>query len=110
MSAHPQLAAPRLHDAFRFDRRGLRRVAETGSAMAAFYDEDGAISLTRVDLVDSTPRGFGIVSPVEVERGVRVCLYSGAWPMPHRSGIVTRCEAEGEGFRVGLRCDDRAAA
>ncbi|MBL9033052.1 MAG: hypothetical protein JNM80_15245 [Phycisphaerae bacterium] len=110
MSAQPKIDVPRLHDAFRFDRRGLRRAVETGSAMAAFYDEDGAISLTRVDLVDSTPRGIGMMSPLEVEPGVRVCLYSGAWPMPHRAGIVTRCVPEGEGFRVGLRCDDRAAA
>lgn len=78
--------------------------------MAAFYDDDGAISLTRVDLVDSSRLGIGLISPTQVEPGVRVCLYSGSWPLPHRSGIVTRCVPDGDSFRLGLRCDDRAAA
>jgi hypothetical protein len=78
--------------------------------MAAFYDEDGALSLTRVELVDASGAGLGLLCPVEVETGARFCLYSGATRLPHTTGVVARCVPEGEWFRVGLRCAGRVAA
>lgn len=92
-------------DSLKFERRREMRRPRAGAAMAAFYDEDGALSLTRVELLDSSERGLGLLSPVEIEKGVRFCLYSGSIPLPHSTGIVARCVREGGEFRVGLRCD-----
>ena len=97
-------------EALKLERRDGNRRPQRGSAMAAFYDEDGALSLTRVELLDASPRGMGMRCPVEVAPGVRFCLYSGTMPLPHTTGVVARCVAEGEEFRVGLRCDMRMAA
>jgi hypothetical protein len=94
----------------RFERRGCDRLLQTGSAMAAFFDDDGALSLTRVELLDFSPGGLGLRCPVDIEPGVRFCLYSNAMRLPHTTGIVARCEPDDEEFRVGLRCDARLAA
>ena len=95
---------------FRFERRAGGRMPGDGEAMAAFYDEDGALSLTRVTLVDSSRNGLGLVCPVEVEPGARFCLYSRNTPLPHSTGVVVRCRPEGEDWRVGLSCDPAKAA
>ena len=94
----------------KLDRRTGARSPRSGSAMAAFFDDDGALSLTRVELTDASDGGLGLLCPVEVPRGVRFSLYNGAVPLPHTTGIVARCSPEGEDFRVGLRCDRRLAA
>lgn len=94
----------------KIDRRASMRTERTGSAMAAFFDEDGALSLTRVMLADESRSGLGLVCPVEVPRGTRFSLYSPGCPLPHTTGVVARCVPEGENFRVGLRCDQRLAA
>ena len=93
-----------------FERRAGERVDLSGGAMAAFYDEDGAFGLTRVELVDTSGAGIGMRCPVQVAPGVRFSLYSGSIPLPHQTGIVVRCSREGEEFRIGLRCDRRKAA
>lgn len=77
--------------------------------MAAFFDEDGALSLTRVEVVDVSDSGLGLICPVEVPPGVRFSLYSGS-SLPHTTGTVARCAPEGEDFRIGLCCDRRLAA
>lgn len=96
--------------ALRLERRSGERRAQPGAAMAAFFDEDGALSLTRVELMDSSPGGLGLRCPVEIEPGVRFSLYSGSIPLPHTTGVVARCEPDGDDFRIGLRCDLRLAA
>jgi hypothetical protein len=53
---------------------------------------------------------MGLLCPVELEPGVRFCLYSAATRLPHTTGVVVRCVPEGEEFRIGLRCDARLAA
>ena len=95
---------------FRFERRSEGRDEICGEAMAAFFDEEGALGLTRVRLIDSSSRGLGLVCPVEVESGSRFCLYSDATRLLHTTGVVARCEADGEDWRIGLRCDARRAA
>lgn len=95
---------------FRFERRAEGREAVGGEAMAAFYDEDGALSLTRVELVDESVHGMGLRSPVRVEAGVRFSLHAHGRRLAHTTGMVARCEAAGEKWRVGLRCDPKRAA
>ena len=94
----------------KLDRRSWARSPRSGSAMAAFFDEEGALSLTRVELTDESQGGLGLICPVEVPRGTRFSLYAGNIALPHTTGIVARCTPEGEDFRVGLRCDQRIAA
>jgi hypothetical protein len=121
-----------------FERRAWERVARVGGAMAAFYDEDGAVCLTRVELVDASVSGLGLRCPMAIAPGTRFSLFAGGLPLPHVSGVVVRCEVEsaqwcpadrdtleserrmrigaddpegdGVAFRVGLRCDSRVAA
>lgn len=103
-------ASPSDRDSLRFERRGGDRRPQGGAAMAAFFDEDGALSLTRVELLDASGGGLGLRSPVAIEPGVRFCLYSNSTRLPHTTGIVARCEPDEEEFRIGLRCDARIAA
>lgn len=95
---------------FRFERRAHGRERISGEAMAAFFDEDGALGLTRVQLVDASESGLGLVCPVQIEKGARFCLYSESLALPHTTGFVARCDAEGEDWRVGLRCCDARRA
>jgi hypothetical protein len=95
---------------FRFERRVEGRQESSGEAMAAFYDEDGALSLTRVTLVDESVHGLGLVSPVAVEPGVRFGLHARGRVLAHTTGVVARCSPKGEVWSVGLRCDPRRAA
>jgi hypothetical protein len=97
-------------ESIKMERRGGERRRLSGGAMAAFFDEDGALSLTRVEVVDASDGGLGLVCPVQVGAGVRFCLYSGTIPLPHSTGTVARCVKLGDEFRVGLRCDARRAA
>ncbi len=94
---------------FKLNRRTSERKSRAGAAMAAFFDEDGALSLTRVELVDVSDGGLGLVCPVDVPRGVRFSLYWGS-SVPHTTGVVARCVPDGEEFRIGLRCDRKLAA
>jgi hypothetical protein len=83
--------------------------------MAAFYDAEGAICLTRVDLRDSSATGLGVVSPLEIQAGSRVCLYSSDVASahgPHFSATVVRCDRaiapesdDDTSYVLGLRRD-----
>lgn len=97
-------------DAYQLERRDGDRRPLAGAAMAAFYDDDGALSLTRVQLLDWSPRGLGLRCPMPIEPGTRFCLYTEALALPHTTGVVARCIPDGEEFRIGLRCDARLAA
>lgn len=94
---------------YKLNRRTSDRAPRAGAAMAAFFDEDGALSLTRVELMDVSDGGLGLLSPVGVPTGVRFSLYWGA-SVPHTTGVVARCAPDGDEYRVGLRCDQRMAA
>ncbi len=95
---------------FPFERRREKRRPAEGSAMAAFYGEDGGVCLTRVCIVDSSPGGLGLRSPVEIDAGTLFTLYGDTLDVPRRSGIVARCQPDADGFRVGLECERRRAA
>lgn len=98
------------HTQLKLDRRASSRTARRDSAMAAFFDDDGALSLTRVEVTDESRGGLGLVCPVEVPKGTRFSLYTTGCQLPHTTGVVARCAPQGEDFRIGLRCDQRMAA
>jgi predicted N-acetyltransferase YhbS len=97
-------------DRLRLERRAEERSPLSGSVMGAFVDDEGAFTLTRVELIDESAAGLGLLSPVEIQPGRRFTLYVGPLHVAHDSGVVARCEMEDEGYRVGLRCDGRMAA
>lgn len=78
--------------------------------MAAFFDEDGALSLTRVELVDESSGGMGLRCPLEVPVGARFSLHARDGERGHTTGAVVRCERAGEEWSIGLRCDGTRAA
>jgi len=93
-----------------FERRVNPRTPVDGWALAAFTERDGAINLTRVEMADVSDGGMGIVCPVEVGAGTRVWVYPGGRRSGAKAGIVARCRAEGEQYRVGFTWSMRAAA
>lgn len=110
MICAPEILAPAA-STLRFERRHQERQPVRGSVMAAFTDTDDGITLTRVDLVDASNGGLGLLCPVRVEPGARFALYAPEVALPHTTGVVARCTDSGdEAFRIGLRCDARLAA
>ena len=95
---------------FRFERRSEGRYALEGEAMAAFYNDEGALSLTVVTLVNESSRGLGLVSPVRVEPGAMFSLHARGRPLPHATGVVARCDGIEGGWSIGLSCNLRRAA
>jgi hypothetical protein len=95
---------------FRFERRAEGRTTIEGTAMAAFYDEDGALSLTHVRLIDQSEHGLGLSSPVRVDPGASFSLHARGRALPHTTGTVARCEPNEDGWTIGLRCDRPRAA
>ena len=93
-----------------FERRSWDREPKAGVAMGAFYDAFGDMSLSPVRIVDSSPVSVGIVCDLPAAPGSRVTLYGDNLPTPRVCGTVARCQRQGEGYRIGVRCDgDRAA-
>lgn len=86
----PRLTFP----AMRFDRRLYPRVPREGTAMAAFYDDDGAVALTRVELVDASLTGLGLRSTMPIPVGARVSVYFQNIPLAHSTGRVVRCDVD----------------
>lgn len=97
-------------DPHRLERRASPREKRSGSAMGAFYDAFGGMSLSRVRIVDSSRGGIGLLSDVPAAPGSRVTLYGDDLPVPRMTGIVARCQREGDAWRIGLRCDASLAA
>lgn len=92
-----------------FDRRRYSRMASGGSFVISYRDDSGA-GITRVDLLDTSPTGLGVRSPVPLPPGTRVALFINGNTVPGRTGVVVRCERDERGFRAGLACDARLAA
>jgi hypothetical protein len=105
-------AAPHLSDAPAdpLDRRTSRRQLGNGTAMGAFYDPTGDMTLIPVGLVDRSRGGLGISTAVPIIPGSRFTLYGADLPIPHMYGTVVRCAGSPGDYHLGLRCDARLAA
>lgn len=85
------------------DRRKVPRRAMQGGAMAVFSDGPGPGALSRVDLVDASWTGIGVRSGVRVAPGTSVSLVPESPMWPRQTGIVVRCDPDGQGgYRVGI--------
>lgn len=74
------------------------------SAEADGEAAEARTGVTPLELVDTSVKGLGALSPVELRPGTRVRLVASQAPVPTRSCEVVRCESEGPGaWRVGMR-------
>src|SRR5690349_17561644 len=114
MAAQPKKRQPASDavpmDPFRLERRATGRDKGEASAMGAIYDAFGGMSLTRVRIVDTSRAGVGLVSDLPAALGSRITLYGDDLPVPRITGIVARCQRDGESWRIGIRCDTSQAA
>lgn len=95
---------------FHNERRRTPRRRVSGAAMAVFATGKAAGTLTRVDLLDASYTGLGVMSPVAVEPGTSVSVIPEHAMSPRQVGIVIRCEQMDEGFRLGVQCRAQKAA
>lgn len=97
-------------DPFRFDRRRSPRTDAQGWAMAVFCNEQGRARLARVQLIDSSRYGLGVLSPVAIEPGSAFTVHPEDPRLPATRGAVARCITTDHGHRVGLHAIQSAAA
>lgn len=78
--------------------------------MAVFTDGPGAGRLVRVRLADASWNGLGVSSDLPVEVGSCVSIMPEHSMMPRQTGVVVRCDANGNGYDIGIRCRAARAA
>ncbi|MBX3322373.1 MAG: hypothetical protein KF757_05230 [Phycisphaeraceae bacterium] len=92
------------------ERRRLPRSVAGGRVLATVSRKNGEVAVVGVQLLDSNAAGLGLLCPIAVEPGDLLGLHFDATPLPSRMGRVVRCDAHGDGFRIGLVAARRAAA
>lgn len=92
------------------DRRFSPRARLSGEAFAVFTDSISAGKLATIELIDACAGGFGVRCPFAVEPGASFSMTPETGRMGRHVGMVTRCEADGDGFRLGLRSRGMRAA
>ncbi|MEZ6242598.1 MAG: PilZ domain-containing protein [Phycisphaerales bacterium] len=92
------------------ERRLETRQRTGGQAIVTIREEGAMPILTPVELLDTSTHGLGIRSEKPAMPGARVRLYFHGEVMPGRTGVVARCDWDGEAWRLGVRCDMRIAA
>lgn len=86
------------------NRRECARYPAEGSAIAIANIAHRRL-VTTTDLVDASPSGLGLLSPMELPIGANVQLHFNNSELPGRSGTVVRCHQVEDGYRVGIFCD-----
>jgi len=92
------------------ERRVETRRRTGGQAIVTIREEGAMPILTPVELLDASTHGLGIRSEKPALPGARVRLYFHGEVMPGRTGVVARCDRDGDAWRLGVRCDMRMAA
>ncbi len=110
MTLTSPLSAEPAHDPFKFDRRRSPRTDAQGWAMATFCDEQGQARLARVQLVDSSRYGLGVLSPVPIAVGSAFTVHPEDPGLRSTRGAVARCISTDNGHRIGLNAVQSAAA
>lgn len=96
--------------AARGERRVETRRRTHGRAIATIREPGAMPVLTPVELTDASERGLGILSQKPATPGASVRLYFHGEVVPGRTGVVARCDRDGDAWRLGVRCDMRMAA
>jgi len=85
------------------DRRGVPRRGCRGTAMAVFNGNGTVAALVRINLIDESLGGLGVLSPVPVECGSQFSLVPEAGIGLKQIGYVVGCIYTPEGYRLGLK-------
>jgi hypothetical protein len=97
-----------------FERRRLPRKKMSGYAIAVFTSGDCVGTVVRVELVDASHTGIGVICPMPIEPGAAFTLIPEDARMPRCCGIAVRCRPhsdESDSSIIGLRMTrSRAAA
>jgi hypothetical protein len=86
------------------NRRECVRHAAQGSAVAITNLAERRI-VTTTQLIDASPSGLGLISPMELPIGANIRLHFNNSEIAGRSGTVVRCHPAEGGYRVGVFCD-----
>ena len=94
----------------RFERRQLDRWPQSGvaAAYAAAGEHFGRRYVLR--MLDASEAGMGARTDRPIEPGTVVTVAFAAPGHPVRHGVVTRCLACGESYRVAIQFETRLAA
>jgi hypothetical protein len=93
-----------------FERRRLPRKVMKGGGVAVFTQDHCAGTVVRVELVDGSHTGLGILSPVAIEPGTSFSLIPDHAMMPRAVGMAVRCDKVEGGYHIGLRTRIGSAA
>ena len=93
-----------------FERRRLPRKVMKGGGVAVFTHDHCAGTVVRVELIDGSHTGLGILSPIAIEPGTSFSLIPDHAMMPRAVGIAVRCEKVDGGYHIGLRTRIGSAA
>lgn len=103
-----------LCEPLQFERRRLPRKKMSGHAIAVFTSGDCAGTVVRVELVDASHTGIGVICPMAIEPGAAFTLIPEDARMPRCCGIAVRCRQhpdDSDRSIIGLRMiRSRAAA
>ncbi|MBY0311475.1 MAG: PilZ domain-containing protein [Phycisphaerales bacterium] len=102
-------------DPFKLERRRLVREEAEGVLRASYSvpatdDQPARFGITQIKLVDRSPGGLGAIAAIELEPGMSITICPEGSSIAWLSARVARCERIEEGFRIGLRYADLAAA
>lgn len=92
------------------DRRREDRTALEGSGVAVFNDRDGGAKICKIDFVDASGTGLGVVCGLAVEPGTPFMFRPDSGLKRAHSGRVVRCIREGDRYRMGLALSIAKAA
>lgn len=92
-------------DQLRFERRRLPRKPTEGVLTAVYSDGADRTGLAPMAIVDTNVAGFGARTPVALAPGMRVSLSAATAPIAYRSGIVVRCQPDGDAWNVGVMAE-----
>jgi len=90
------------------NRRECVRYPAQGTAIAIAELGERRI-VSNVRLIDASPAGLGLSSPMELPHGAHVRLHFNGSDLPGRSGTIVRCTRTDEGYSVGVFCDASVA-
>lgn len=92
-----------------FDRRTAARRATSGDYVAVMIDGNDS-HISSVEMLDESPGGFGITSPMPMPSGAICHLHPHGVIALAEVGRVVRCTKRGDDYVIGLVSVRRLAA
>lgn len=94
----------------KIDRRCETREHADGSLTASYTDTGARYGIARLEIVDRSDQGMGVLTRARIEPGMIVTIRPEGHSVPWLSAVAVRCEPSEHKFHVGLRFNNRHAA